>query len=86
MSHCLHGSPRPSLASRLYRQSLPEGLQGYILYWHRAVVYRFLLVVQTLFVHVLGPREYTAYEFVLTSPAVPRLSGLSNFDSFRDEQ
>ena len=31
-----------------------------------------------------GPREYIAYEFVPTSPAVSRMSGSSNFDSFRD--
>ena len=47
---CQHGSPWPSLATRLYRQLLPGGLQGYILYRHRAVVYRFLQVVLA-FVH-----------------------------------
>ena len=31
-----------------------------------------------------GPQEYIAYEFVLTSRIVPRMSGSSNFDSFRD--
>ena len=31
-----------------------------------------------------GPQEYITYEFVLTSPAVSRMSGYSNFDSFRD--
>ena len=31
-----------------------------------------------------GPQEYIAYEFVLTSPAVFRMSGSSNLDSFRD--
>ena len=31
-----------------------------------------------------GPLEYIAYEFVLTSPAVSRMSGSSNFDSFCD--
>ena len=31
-----------------------------------------------------GPQEYVAYEFVLTSPAVSRMSGSSNLDSFRD--
>ena len=53
-SRCQHGSPWPSSATRLYRPSLPVGLQGYILYWHRAVVYRFSLVVQPLLVHVKG--------------------------------
>ena len=36
-----HRSPWVSLTTRLYRPSLPEGLQGYILYRHKAVVYRF---------------------------------------------
>ena len=31
-----------------------------------------------------GRQLYVAYEFVLTSPAVSRMSGSSNFDSFRD--
>ena len=30
------------------------------------------------------PQEYLTYEFVPTPPAVSRMSGLSNFDSFRD--
>ena len=29
-----------------------------------------------------GPQEYITYEFILTSPAVSRMSGSSNFDSF----
>ena len=31
-----------------------------------------------------GPQEYVAYEFVLTSLSVSRMSGSSNLDSFRD--
>ena len=31
-----------------------------------------------------GSQEYIAYEFVLTSPAVSRMSGSSNVDNFRD--
>ena len=31
-----------------------------------------------------GPQEYITYEFVLTSPAVSRISSSSSFDSFRD--
>ena len=31
-----------------------------------------------------GPQVYITYEFVLTSPAVSRMSGSSNFDSFRN--
>ena len=41
MSRRLHGSPRLSLATLLYRLLLVVGLQGYILYRHRAFVYRF---------------------------------------------
>ena len=31
-----------------------------------------------------GPQEYITYELVSTSPAASCMSGLSNFDSFRD--
>ena len=31
-----------------------------------------------------GPQEYITYEFIPTSPAVSRMSGLSNLDSFHD--
>ena len=31
-----------------------------------------------------GPSEYVSYEFVLTSPAMSRMSGSSNFESFHD--
>ena len=41
MSHCQYRSPWPSLTTGLSRPSLPVGLQGCILYRHRAVVYRF---------------------------------------------
>ena len=41
MVHHQHGYPWPSTATRLYRPSLPVGLQGYILYRHWAVVCRF---------------------------------------------
>ena len=44
MSSYQHGSPWPSLDTRLYRQSYPAGLQGFILYRHRAVLYRFAWV------------------------------------------
>ena len=37
MSRCYHGSPWPSLAICHNRLMLPGGLQGYILYRHRAV-------------------------------------------------
>ena len=41
MLRCRHGSPWPSPSCSLYRPLLPEGLPGYILYRHRAVLYRF---------------------------------------------
>ena len=53
-SRCQHGSPWPSLATRLNRPSLRGSLRGYILYRHRAVAFRFLLVVLPLLVHVKG--------------------------------
>ena len=31
-----------------------------------------------------GPQGYTAYEFILTSPALSHMSDSSNLDSFRD--
>ena len=81
-SHCQHGSPSPSLATRLYHPSLQGVLQGCILYRHRAVVYRCELVVLPLLDHVKG---FTGvYQFVLTYPAVSYVSGSSNLDSFRD--
>ena len=54
MSNCKHGFPWPSLATRLYRPTLLVGLQGYILYRHSAVLYRFWLVLLLLLVHVIG--------------------------------
>ena len=71
MLHHQHGSPWPFSATLLYR---PGGLQGYILYRHRAGVYRFELVVLLLLVHMRGPQEYDTYEFVPNSVAVSRLS------------
>ena len=41
MTRCQQGSPWLFLAIRPYRSSLPGGLQSYILYQHRAVVYWF---------------------------------------------
>ena len=43
MSRCQHRSPWPNPATCLYRSSPPGYLQGYILFRHRAVVYRFQL-------------------------------------------
>ena len=54
MSCYQHGYPWPSLATPPYHSLLPVGLQGYILYQHRAAVCRFELVVLPLVVHVNG--------------------------------
>ena len=52
MSRSQHWSPWPSLAIHPYGPSLLDGLQGYILYQHRTLVYRF--VVRPLLVYVKG--------------------------------
>ena len=49
-----HGSPWLSLTTHLYRPSLLGGLPHYILYQHRAVEYRFWLVILLLLVYVKG--------------------------------
>ena len=41
ISRCQHRSPWPSLTTHHYHPLLPGGLQSYILYRYRAVVYRF---------------------------------------------
>ena len=48
MSRHQHGYPWPSLATPPYRRLLPEGLQNYIPYRHRAAVSRFELVILPL--------------------------------------
>ena len=83
MSTLQHRSPRPSLDIRLHRPSHPAGLPVYILYWHRAVIYRFKLVVLPLLVYVKGS-TVVCHKFVLTSPAVSRMSRSSNSDSLCD--
>ena len=80
MSGCQNGSPWPSFATRLYRPSLPGGLQGYILYRHRAVIYRFLPFVLPLLVHVKGS---TGVCHLWVRPVASHMSGSSNLDSFR---
>ena len=78
-------SPRPSLATPPYRSLLPAGPQGYILYQHRAAVWRFELVALYLCSAIWRvPQKYITYELAPTSPAVFRMSVPSNFDSFRD--
>ena len=65
MSHGQHGSLRPFLATRLYRPSLLGGLQGRILYRHRAVVYRQSSCLWR------GPQEYMAYSLSLLLQQCP---------------
>ena len=54
MLHHQHRSPWSSPATLLYRPLFLVCLQGYILYQHRAVVCRFLLVVLPFLIHVKG--------------------------------
>ena len=65
------------------------------LYRYRAVVYRFCIGTDMLYIGSSwpsclcssmwrGPREYIAYELILTSLAVSRMSASSNLDSFRN--
>ena len=59
----------------------PGGTARYNLY-HRAVVDSWSFnVCSSMF---RDPLKYITYEIVLTPPAVSRMSGLSNLDSFRD--
>ena len=84
MSRHQHGYPWPFLATLLYREFLPAGLQGYIPYQHRVAVSRFLLVILAWLIHVKGSTGIHHLWVWLTSPAVSRMSDLSNLDSFRD--
>ena len=83
MSCRQHGYPWSSLATSPYHSSPPAGLQGYILCPHIVAVCKFVLVVLLLHIHMWVPQEYIAYELVLASPAVSRVSGSSNLYSFR---
>ena len=86
MSRYQQRYPWPFFADLLYLPLLPVGIPGlhpvseqsccmYVNLW---------LVVLLFFVHVRGPLEYVTYEFVPTSPALYRMPGSSNLDSFRD--
>ena len=68
MTYHLHEFPWPSLTTQLYRPSLREGLQGYILYQYRAVVDIFEQVAQTLLVCVEG---CTGVHHIWFSPYFP---------------
>ena len=81
---CRHESPGPSLDTGLYRSSLPPGLTGYILYRQRAVIYRFLLVVSPLLVHVKESKGvYRLWVRFYFSSSNPHICFV--LDSFRDE-
>ena len=84
MSCYQHRSPLPSLTTYLYHPLLLRGIQSYILYWVRAVVYRSEWSSCLCSSMWWGSQEYVAYEFVLTSPAVSCMSGSSNLVSFHD--
>ena len=60
MSCYQHGYSWPSLTTPPYSPLLPVGLQGYILYRHRAAVCRFELVVLPLLFHVIGVHKSTS--------------------------
>ena len=79
MRHYQHGSLWTSLATRLYRPSLPGGLPGYILYRNRGSCWSSFLCSSMW----RGPQEYITHEFVLTSPAVSPMSSSFTLDSFR---
>ena len=84
MLHHQHEYTWPSLATPPYLPLLPAGLQGYSLYRYRATVCRFKLVSCLCLSMWRGPQKYIPYELIPTSPAVSRMSGSSNFDSFCD--
>ena len=79
-----HRYPWPSLATLPYRQLPPAG------FWVTSRIGTELLYVGSCWSSCLcssmwrGSLEYITYELVPTSLAVSRMSGSSNFDSFRD--
>ena len=74
LSHHLSLSPTaPGRSSRLH----PLSVQSFS-------IYKFSWSSNLCSSMCGGPQDYITYEFVPTSPAVSRMSGLSNLDSFRD--
>ena len=62
------------IATRLYRPLLPASLKGYILYRHRVVVYRFLMVFLPVLVHGKGSRGiYRLWVRPYFSSSVPQV-------------
>ena len=82
MSCWQHRYPWSSLTTPPYRSLLLAGLQGYIPYLHRATVCRFESSSWLCSAMWRGPQEHITYELVPTSPAVSRMPGSSNFDTF----
>ena len=85
MSRYQHGYPWPSLATLPYSPLLPRVIRA------TSRIGTELLYVCSSWSTCLctsmrrGPQEYISYEIVPTSPAVSRMSGSFDFDSFRDE-
>ena len=77
MSHYQHGYSWPSLATPSYRLLLLAGLQSCCMYVQAG---------RPAFARPCEGVHWSniIYEHVPTSPAVSRMSGSSNFDSFRD--
>ena len=67
-----------------YQPSLLVGLLDYIQCPHRAVVGKFLLAGQHWHIHVKGSIGNRPLCVFLASPAVSRMSCLSDLDEFRD--
>ena len=92
---CLHMSSSSSTSCRAISTNISDPLSPPLTIFHcfqqvlRATPYR-LLYVGSSWSSCLctsmwrDPQEYLTYELVPTSPAVSCISGLSNFDSFRD--
>ena len=84
MSCCRCGFPWLFLAIRPNHPSFPAGLLDYNLCPYRAVVDRFLLVVNTCMSVWRGSLKDIAYVFVFTSPAMSHISCSSYLNGFRD--
>ena len=84
MSRYQHRYFWPSLAIPRYCPLLLAGLLGYIQYRHRAALCRFELDVLPLLVSVKGSTGVLHLQARPNFSSSVRMSGSSNFDSFRD--
>ena len=73
--------PDPFLATRLYRPSLQRGPPDYILYRHRAVVYKFWSVVPPLFVCLCMHIYICIYIYTHTMCVCPKALGNEKYSS-----